>query len=66
MAKQTDAQILKEWQRLAAGFLADHATSPSILESCAIALRRDDPVLADKCTKEAATRIVRRRSKISR
>lgn len=38
-----------EWQRIAQKFLTDKSIPPSALESAYIALRADDPKLAEMC-----------------
>jgi hypothetical protein len=45
-----------EWQRIAQEFLADYNMPASALQAAHIALRRDDPTLAEKCLTEAARR----------
>lgn len=50
----------EEWQKIAWGFLADKKAPSSALDASYIALRRDDPALAEKCREEA----VRRRKSI--
>lgn len=54
-----DKVLLKRWQLIAVGFLADKEASPSMLESAHIALRRDAPELAEKCKEEAKARMGR-------
>lgn len=46
----------EEWQMIAQKFLTDKSLPASALESAAIALRRDDPTLAEQCLTEAPTR----------
>ena len=41
---------------IAQKFLTDETLPASALESAAIALRRDDPILASQCLKEAPVR----------
>ncbi len=60
---QADKVILKAWRLYAVKFLRDKSASSSELESCAIALRRDDPKLAQQCDEEAAKRMVKWRVK---
>lgn len=63
MTKEEQA-ALKQWQLIAAQFLSSKETSPSELEACAIALRRDSPKLAEKCEEEAAARMGKWRPKM--
>lgn len=56
--------LLKQWQLIAVGFLADKEASPSMLESAYIALRRDAPVLAKKCRDEARAKMGRWKAKV--
>jgi len=51
----------EEWQKIALGFLHDRTAPSSALESAAIALRRDDPTLAQSCKEEALQRRKRHR-----
>jgi len=44
------------WQKTAWGFLMDRNAPSTALDSSYIALRRDDPELAEKCREEAARR----------
>jgi hypothetical protein len=46
----------EEWQKIANKFLTDQSLPASALESAAIALRTDDPALAEKCRTEAPRR----------
>lgn len=46
----------EEWQKIAWGFLADKKAPSSALDASYIALRCDDPALAEKCHEEALRR----------
>lgn len=46
----------ENWQKRAKLFLEDESLPASALDSAAIALRRDDPDLAEKCAREAPRR----------
>lgn len=46
----------EHWQQTAEAFLSDRSISSSALESAYIALRRDDPNLAELCKEEAKRR----------
>ena len=46
----------KEWQKIAWEWLADKKADSSMLTAVYIALRSDDPALAEKCREEAARR----------
>ena len=60
---QTDKVILKTWQLHAVKLLHSKSASSSELESCAIALKRDDTKLAQQCDEEAARRVAKWRVK---
>ena len=51
----------EEWQKITREFLLDHKTPSTALHAAYIALRRDDPELAEKA-KEAALRRRKRHS----
>lgn len=44
----------QEWEKIAFEWLASKASTASMLESANIALRLDNPELAEKCKEEAA------------
>lgn len=46
----------EEWQKIAREWLATRKADSSMLTSAYIALRCDDPTLAEKCREEAARR----------
>ncbi len=46
----------EEWQKIALEWLADKKADSSMLTAVYIALRCDDPTLAEKCREEAARR----------
>lgn len=46
----------EEWQKIAWEWLADKKADSSMLTAVYIALRCDDPTLAEKCREEAARR----------
>lgn len=52
-------EMLKQWQSIGTKMLLDKGSSPSELETCAIALRRDDPKLSNLCYKESSKRKAR-------
>ena len=60
MAKTHDPDLKpynkEEWQKIANDFLMQKDTPSTALWSAYIALRRDDPTLAEKCSTEALRR----------